>query len=92
MMIMRILTTIYLDSIITSLILYVLYCMRLDKKLAEKGYRLEFNRYMVIYIVKSLICCFTPIYNIYFIWVAYKYAVVVSDEEFEAFINEKMNK
>lgn len=83
MMIMRILTTIYLDFIITSLIVYALYCMRLDKKLAEEGYRLVFNRY----IVRSLIYCFIPIYNIYFIWVAYKYAVVVSDEEFEAFIN-----
>ena len=83
MMIMRILTTIYLGSIITSLIVYALYCMRLDKKLAEKGYRLVFNRYVVI----GLIYYFIPIYNIYFSWYAYKYAVVVSDEEFEAFIN-----
>lgn len=61
MMIMRILTTIYLGFIITSLIVYALYCMRLDEKLAEEGYRLVFNRY----IVRSLICCFIPIYNIY---------------------------
>ena len=83
MMIMRILTTIYLDFIITSLLVYALFCMRLDKTSRKKGYRLVFNRY----IVRSLICCFIPIYNIYFIWAAYKYAVVVSDEEFEAFIN-----
>ena len=83
MMIMRILTTIYLDFIITSLIVYALFCMRLDKTSRKKGYRLVFNRY----IVRGLICCFIPIYNIYFSWVTYNYAVVVSDEEFEAFIN-----
>ena len=83
MMIMRILTTIYLDFIITSLIVYALFCMKLDKTSRKKGYRLVFNRY----IVRGLICCFIPIYNICFIWVTYKYAVAISDEKFEAFIN-----
>lgn len=73
----------YFTFVIASLIVYVLYLLRLGEKLAEEDLRLVVNKWIFI----SLLYCFVPLYNVYFSHVTYRYAVVVNDEEFEEFIN-----
>lgn len=53
------------------------------KKLAEEDLRLVLNKWIFI----SLSYCFIPLYNVYFSYITYRYAVVVNDEEFEEFVN-----
>ena len=73
----------YFTFAIASLIVYALYLLRLDEKLAEEDLRLVLNKWIFI----SLLYCFVPLYHMYFSYITYRYAVVVNDEEFEEFIN-----
>ena len=70
----------YFTFAIASLIVYALYLLRLDEKLAEEDLRLVLNKWIFI----SLLYCFA---HVYFSYITYRYAVVVNDEEFEEFIN-----
>lgn len=73
----------YFTFVIASLIVYALYLLRLDEKLAEEDLRLVLNKWIFI----SLLYCSVPLYHMYFSYITYRYAVVVNDEEFEEFIN-----
>jgi hypothetical protein len=73
----------YFTFVIAFLIVYALYLLRLNEKLAEEDLRLVLNKWIFI----SLSYCFIPLYNVYFSYITYRYAVVVNDEEFEEFVN-----
>ena len=74
--------TIYIATVAVALISFILYFLRINEYLLDKGLICIINKDTI----RCLILCVIPIVNIYFGHEYYYMAVVASDEEFGEYL------